>query len=170
LSCIRKLNENSVVTLESTHAQDFTRSADEFLDRRLLSFEAEQAARVEIRRPQQTLIASKKDKQWWVEKGELKPSKIEFTKVDLLLQELLDLEFESIATAEEVKTSGLDTPATTCTLSNQEGEVLAQLVIAPPTEDTVFVATEGEKVFLLPADDIESLNQRFRELEQALQP
>jgi hypothetical protein len=130
-----KLPERPAVYLIDTRdGDDLLKRAPDLRDRKLLAFKARDIRKIEIARPDSTMVLEGDGENW----QQVQPTKatVEGHKVRTLLWKLEDLEFkeEWQATAVAADVHGLETPAATITLWDQGGKAVGTLKLGKPVE------------------------------------
>ena len=135
-SFVTRSVDQSIFELDTDTVRKVFRSRDDFKDKKLLKFDPEQVARIQIKYPDKTFELDKQDNQWVL----IKPEKLDDLKPFVgkdILWTLNNLEYEthlnSIEVAEE---TGLEKPHLTLTLLDSNGNSLGQLKIGQQVKDT----------------------------------
>lgn len=135
-SFVTRSVDQSIFELDTDTVRKVFRSRDDFKDKKLLKFDPEQVARIQIKYPDKTFELDKQDNQWVL----IKPEKLDDLKPFVgkdILWTLNNLEYEthlnSIEVAEE---TGLEKPHLTLTLLDSNGNSLGQLKIGQEVKDT----------------------------------
>ena len=128
--------DQSIFELGTDTVRKIFRSSDDFKDKKLLKFDPEQVARIQIEYPDKTFQLDKRDNQWVLIKPEelddLKP----FVGKDILWT-LNNLEYETKLNSKEVaEETGLEKPRLTLTLLDSNNNSLGQLKIGQQMKDT----------------------------------
>ena len=135
-SFVTRSVDQSIFELDTDTVRKVFRSRDDFKDKKLLKFDPEQVARIQIKYPDKTFELDKQDNQWVL----IKPEKLDDLKPFVgkdILWTLNNLEYEthlnSTAVAEE---TGLEKPRLILTLLDSNGNSLGQLKIGQEVKDT----------------------------------
>jgi hypothetical protein len=121
-------DDDSIVLVQPEALDQFTLTAFDLRDRRILDFAIPRVSRIQLRYPDATLALEKRDEQWMAtapEERELDPYQ-----VNNLLYALSDLEFsEEIPQPGDLAEYGLSEPELTLTLSDADGQELTTLLV-----------------------------------------
>lgn len=157
----------TVVTVESTLADDFRKTLDNFRTKDVFEFRAYNATRAEIVRDGKTLVIERVktegDKPDIWKRVSPTAGDLDKTKVDTLLTSLAD--FRATSFAEPKAVSGLDKPAMTVTVKFDEGKKEDKAVIAK-SGDTVYASRPDD--FGAATVDLEKFNEVIKTLDELL--
>jgi hypothetical protein len=136
LSFVTRSVDQSIFELDTDTVRKVFRSRDDFKDKKLLKFDPEQVARIQIKYPDKTFELDKQDHQWVLIKPEelddLKP----FVGKDILWT-LNNLEYDAKLDSRDVaEKTGLEKPRVTLTLLDNHNNSLGQLKIGQQVKDT----------------------------------
>jgi hypothetical protein len=134
--------DQSVFELDADTVKKVFRSRNDFKDKKLLKFNPEQVARIQIKYPDKTFELKKQDKQWVLtrpeEMDDLKP----FVGKDILWT-LNNLEYEiSLNPTEVTEETGLEKPQLTLTLFDSSSNSLGQLKIGQQAKGTLLLYSQ----------------------------
>ncbi len=127
--------DRTVFKLDAETVEKIFRARIDFTDKKLLKFEPEQVARIEIETPEKTFELSKNDNQWVL----VKPEKIDDIKPFVgkdILWTLNNLEYEAKMDSNNISgETGLEKPRLVITLHDQKNQPLGQIKIGKPVKD-----------------------------------
>jgi len=128
-SFVTRSVDQTVFELDTDTARKVFRSRDDFKDKKLLKFDPEQVARIEIEYPDKTFELDKQDNQWVL----IKPEKLDDLKPFVgkdILWTLNSLEYETkLNSKEAAEKTGLEEPRLILTLRDRNNNSLGQLKI-----------------------------------------
>lgn len=135
-----------VAVVEARTLEELARSAQDLRDRALFAgLDARDVVRVEIRRPDATLVAERKGEQDWQlvapRRGKARGARLEdvvWTLRNLKWKELV------AETGWDPARYGLDAAATTVTLAGKDGKVVATLAVGKRDQAQAFVRVPGQ--------------------------
>ncbi|MEE8260317.1 MAG: DUF4340 domain-containing protein [Nitrospinaceae bacterium] len=135
-SFVTRSVDQSIFELDTDTVRKVFRSRDDFKDKKLLKFDPEQVARIQIKYPDKTFELDKQDNQWVL----IKPEKLDDLKPFVgkdILWTLNNLEYETHLNSTEVaEETGLEKPHLTLTLLDSNSNSLGQLKIGQQVKDT----------------------------------
>jgi hypothetical protein len=134
-SFVSRSVDQSIVELDTDTVIKIFRFHSEFKDKRLLKFDPEQVARIQIEYPDKTFELDKQDNQWVLVQPEKLDDLKPFVGKDILWT-LNNLEYDAKLNSKEVgEKTGLEKPRLTLTLRDRNNNSLGQLIIGQPVKD-----------------------------------
>lgn len=128
--------DQSVFELDTDTVKKVFRSRNDFKDKKLLKFDPEQVARIQIKYPDKIFELKKQDNQWVLTKPEKLDDLKPFVGKDVLWT-LNNLEYEtSLNSTEVAEETGLENPRLTLSLNGSNNNSLGQLKIGQQVKDT----------------------------------
>ena len=134
-SFVSRSVDQSILELDTDTVIKIFRSHSEFKDKRLLKFDPEQVARIQIEYPDKTFELDKQDNQWVLVQPEKLDDLKPFVGKDILWT-LNNLEYDAKLNSKDVgEKTGLEKPRLTLTLRDRNNNSLGQLIIGQPVKD-----------------------------------
>ena len=134
--------DQSIFELDTDTVKKVFRSRDDFKDKKLLKFDPEQVARIQIKYPDKTFQLDKQDKQWVLTQPEKTDDLKPFVGKDILWT-LNNLEYETHLNSTEVtEETGLEKPQLTLTLFDSNHNSLGQLKIGQQAKGTLLLYSQ----------------------------
>ena len=135
-SFVTRSVDQSIFELDTDTVRKVFRSHDDFKDKKLLKFDPEQVAHIQIKYPDKTFELDKQDNQWVL----IKPEELDDLKPFIgkdILWTLNNLEYEThLIPTEVAEETGLEKPRVTLTLRDRDNNSLGQLKIGQRVKDT----------------------------------
>jgi len=134
-SFVSRSVDQSIVELDTDTVIKIFRSHSEFKDKRLLKFDPEQVARIQIEYPDKTFELDKQDNQWVLVQPEKLDDLKPFVGKDILWT-LNNLEYDAKLNSKDVgEKTGLEKPRLTLILRDRNNNSLGHLIIGQPVKD-----------------------------------
>ena len=139
---ITRSTDQSIFELDTDTVKKVFRSRNDFKDKKLMKFDPEKVARIQIEYPDITFELVKQDGQWRL----IKPEKLDDLKPFIgkdVLWTLNSLEYEaSLNPTEVTEETGLENPRLTLTLLNSNNNSLVQLKIGHQAKGTLLLYSQ----------------------------
>ncbi|MCX7765203.1 MAG: DUF4340 domain-containing protein [Candidatus Sumerlaeia bacterium] len=172
----RKSGEDTVINIPSTIYDAINKTKDDFIDKRLFpDIVRGDIKRVEFADGDTSYVLQLKDLNWELGRVTAGEEKIKFhpvetAKVNLLLDNILELKYKSSLTEAEAKPqlTNLDKPAQTFYLFNKDKKLIAELKLGTATPNETFVTTGKNKFFTIPQADTKDILNALTSLKESL--
>ncbi|MCD6385751.1 DUF4340 domain-containing protein [Candidatus Sumerlaeota bacterium] len=169
----RKMGEDTVITVTESVYKALNKSKDDLIDKRLFAevFRGD-VQKVEIKTEKKKYRLRRKGVNWEI--GEL-PEKegesieyrpIEVAKVNMLLDNIIELRYTSLVTGEEAKpeTTGLDKPHKQFLLYDKKDKKIASLQLGNSQKALTYVSIGNGKIYTVSNADIKDITTAFDSL------
>ncbi len=172
----RKSGEDTVINIPTMAYDAINKTKDDLIDKRLLAgISRGNIKRVEFADEGTSYVLQLKDLNWELGKVTAGEEKINFypvetAKVYLLLDNILDLKYNSRLTADEAQpqTTKLDKPEQTFYFYNKDKKLIAQLKVGVSTSTETYVTTGNNQFFTVSYPDIRYILNALISLRDSL--
>lgn len=180
---VTRESKDRVYSVVSSNLRDFIKDISALRDRRILNFERDKAARVQMKVSDETYTLSRvKDKQkkdeWQIELGLGKTEKGDADEISTMLITLQYLKGKEIVEdeAKDLKPYGLDKPQIQTTVVGADGKTIAAITIGNKREEKgkevgyFTKKSDSPMIYLLEEIDFNQLNKKSADFKKKPEP